>query len=195
MNAEDIMARLMKPLGDRLKGMVSRGALGRVNDSTGVQEVQVTTLDDEHPDKAERLQPYGMTSNPPAGAQCLVVHPSGDRGQPIVVVADSAEHRIKNIEVGEVAWYAQFGQVLYFDKEGNVTLFAKKVARIEAEDVEIVASKSFKWDVNGYGQKWQYVGGQWKKDSWTIGEVAGETNPISAPEYEPSGVSKPGGGE
>lgn len=63
-------------------------------------------------------------------------------------------------------WVAhKTGSCIKFFNNGNVTISANKKLRLEGEDVVIHAKNSYKFDVNGQGQKWDGTGVEtWQDD-------------------------------
>lgn len=56
--------------------------------------------------------------------------------------------------------------------------------RIQAEDVEVHATRSYKWDVGGLGESWTYTGGvNWTHTTWQTGAtITNVSLPINPPE-------------
>ena len=94
--------RLSRELRRRVMMMIGRAVLKVIDDSTGLQIVQVEALAGEVIDRAERIQSYGFTSHPLPGADALVLAVGGMRQHPVVLV-DDRRHRLKDLEEGEVA--------------------------------------------------------------------------------------------
>ena len=84
--------------------MIGRAVLTVVNDSTGLQTVQVEGLRKEVIDGAERFQQYGITSHPLPGADALVLAIGGVRQHPIILI-DDRRNRMTDLAEGEVALY------------------------------------------------------------------------------------------
>ena len=95
---------LSRELRRRVMLMVGRAVLTAVNDSTGLQTVQVEGLRGEVIDGAERMQLYGITSHPLKGADVLVLSVGGVRQHPVVLI-DDRRHRVADLEEGEVCIY------------------------------------------------------------------------------------------
>jgi phage baseplate assembly protein V len=183
------LSRLLEPVVNRLRLLVGRGHLTRVNDATAVQTVQAVFLAGETHEGMERLQQYGFTSHPhPGGAtETLALFVGGDRGNGVVICAGDRQYRLRPLAEGEVALYDDLGQVVHLRRGGilidsplNVTVRAGEILRLEGREVHLHAQEKYRWDVNGHGQVW------WpnKVDSWTIGAVGGQSFPISPAEIE-----------
>lgn len=121
MNAVQIMELVRKyvsPIRQRIALMVGRGVVKVVYDGTvsSLQAVQVTLLAEEVRDKVERLQNYGFTSNPKAGAECVVVFPAGDRGHGVIIAVDDRRYRVTGLAPGESAHYSDEGDFAAFKR-------------------------------------------------------------------------------
>jgi len=87
---------------------------------------------------------------------------------------------------GEFWLVHQSGSKLKFHNDGsvelaaatNLTITAGQTLRLAGADIQIHATNSYRWDVNGHGQHWTPT----SVNTWQTGETAGTTNPISPPE-------------
>jgi phage gp45-like len=122
MDIATIFDKLVAPLRRRVRLMISRAVLAAVNDAGGIQLVQVKLLDSEVRDGVERLQNYGFTSVPKAGAEGLMACISGDRDHGIVVAMDDRRFRLKGLQAGEVALYTDEGDKIVL-KRGRIIQF------------------------------------------------------------------------
>lgn len=183
----DMIARLigLPALTRRLRLLVARGVLHRVDDDAQVQAVQVGLLPDEVRDGVERVQDYGFTSVPLAGMEPLAVFVGGDRSNGVVIAVADRQYRLKGLRGGEVALYDDRGQVVHLTREGirvespfNVTVKAGQTLRLEGDVVQLHAHTLYRFDVNGHGQVWHPT----SVDPWQIGETAGTPHPITPPE-------------
>ncbi|MEJ1411080.1 MAG: phage baseplate assembly protein V [Candidatus Sedimenticola sp. (ex Thyasira tokunagai)] len=112
------MRRLLAPLTRRLRIMVSRAVINLVNDGQGLQELQLTLLAGEEADGVERIQEYGFTSAPKAGAEAVALAVGGSRAHTVVIATDDRRYRIKGLASGEVAIYDDHGQVIKLARDG-----------------------------------------------------------------------------
>lgn len=120
MDTATIVGKLVAPLRRRVRLMISRAVLSAVNDAGGIQLVQVKLLDGEVRDGVERMQNYGFTSVPKAGAEGLMACVSGDRDHGIVVTMDDRRFRLKGLQAGEVALYDDLGHKVHLTRTGIV---------------------------------------------------------------------------
>ena len=89
----DDMKRFMAPLQRRVMLAIGRGTLGPVDDANGLQRSQVKLLAGEVRDNVERVQQYGISAVPLAGADVLVVCVGGNRDHPVIIGVDDRRHR------------------------------------------------------------------------------------------------------
>lgn len=110
--------RLIGPLEARLRGMVATGIIRKVDDTKGVQEVQVSLLKGELR-SGRRVQAYGFSSVPYEGSEAVVVFPGGDRSHAIVIAADDRSRRRKSLDPGDVSVYVDVGTFLWLDASSS----------------------------------------------------------------------------
>jgi phage gp45-like len=116
----DQIQRYLRPAMTRVANTVARGVIQLVNDETRLQLVQAGILDGEDIDGAEHHQAYGFASVPLAGAEAVIVFPSGDRGHPLVVNVSDRRHRPRSGEPGEVVVYNNTGASIRITKDGDI---------------------------------------------------------------------------
>lgn len=94
-----------------------------VDPSTDIQTSQVELFAGETT-TTEQLEPYGVTSVPPAEVGVGVVAVYDDRHQDKSVLLGWFDglFRPKKLEPGEVCFYSQFGQKIKFSKDGKITI-------------------------------------------------------------------------
>lgn len=118
----------------RIQLLFGRGILQSVSDSVGRQFVQIRALAGETKDGVERVQQYGISCVPLAGAQVLFIAQGGNRDHPVVFAVDDPRYRPKDLLAGEVVIYTDEGDKIYL-KRGNV---------IEVETVNFIVKASEK---------------------------------------------------
>jgi len=114
-------SRLLDPLRRRLRLMITRGVVKLVSDGLKMQELQLTALAGEVLDGVERVQNYGITSHPHAGAEAVVLNVGGVRSHAVVIAVDDRRYRLKSLAAGEVALYDDLGQMVKLSRSGIVT--------------------------------------------------------------------------
>ena len=110
---------------------IGRCVLKAVSDGSGLQKVQVSALAGETLDGIDRVQNYGMTSRPKAGAQGIIVSIAGMRENAVVIAMDDNRYRL-HLEEGEVALYDDQGQSFIL-KRGRVAEINTDELRVNAE--------------------------------------------------------------
>lgn len=143
------LKKLVKPLSDRIRNLLSRGVLTLLDDSTKFQTLQMKGYAGETLDGIERFQDYGFVSHPEAGAEGIIVFPAGDRSHGIALVVGDRRYRIK-VSKQDVAMYDNRGQKVHLTPDGInvvspfkisataplITLVASDKVRIETPVLE-----------------------------------------------------------
>jgi len=104
---------------DGLKAMILKSLIQAVDDSTKLQLVKASLLADEDQEDIERVQEYGMTSNPPLESEAIVVQCAGASDNLVCLKVDSAAHRVRDLSTGEVCIYSQHGQTIKLNTAGE----------------------------------------------------------------------------
>ena len=110
---------MLERVKNRVNMMLGKALLAAVDDAGDIQLVKVAGLAGETQDGIERLQDYGLSSSPPKNSEALVVYLTGNRDHGVVIVCDSGEYRVNQLESGEVVLYSKFGQTILLDKNGD----------------------------------------------------------------------------
>ena len=107
--------------------MIGRAVLRVVDDSAGLQLVQVEGLQGEVLDQVERIQQYGFTSHPRPGADAIILSIGGAR-QNAVVLVDDRRTRPKDLAEGEVMLYGpQANQFIKLKADGSVEIKGTRI--------------------------------------------------------------------
>jgi phage baseplate assembly protein V len=106
----------------RALSAAARAYIAAVNDAGPIQTMRLSALlAGETPDGVARLQNYGFTSVPLAGAvDAAAVFLLGKRSLPLIIAADDRRYRVKGLDGGEVCVYTDLGQQLYLSRAGTV---------------------------------------------------------------------------
>lgn len=197
--------KLSAKLKRRIFNMLARGVVQLIDDRQGYQIIQSTLLADETRTGLERMQQYGFTGHPPVGSETVVLFLNGDRSHGVVIAIDNRQFRLRDLEEGDIAVYTNKGnfcklkadgEMILETPESNITLETKdgkiylkatdniiiqseKVARLEGEQVEIVAKTKLKLDCGGRG--WDHL--PTNSISWTVGSQPDVPMPITPPEH------------
>lgn len=124
------VAHMMRPLAARITNTGGRGVVTLVDDSEGVQRLQVKcNLEEvlEGTDGCEHLQPYGFFSVPLPGAQAAILFLNGDRSHPIVVVAADGRYRAKGGQPGEAGLRTDEGDEIRLGRGHVVTITSNTI--------------------------------------------------------------------
>ena len=109
---------------DRVKMMLVKALVTAVNDTGQIQLVKLSGLSGEHQDGVERLQSYGLTSNPPSGSEAVVAYLGGNRDHGVVIVCDNGAFRVTGLASGEVSIWSQYEQQILLKADGSVEITA-----------------------------------------------------------------------
>jgi len=158
--------KLSAPLKRRIYLTVRRATITLVNDALKMQGLQLTGLEGETLDKVERIQEYGLTSNPHPNAEAVVLALSGNTSHSVVIAVDDRRYRLKGLKKGEVALYDDLGQKVHLTRTGmiaysplNMLFKTDGVMRFDGDVIEMHARTSYQYDVQGKGYKETYTGG------------------------------------
>lgn len=139
--------RKFEAINRRLRNICSRGSLEMLDDGKKMQTSQVRMLSGEVADGFERVQQYGFSSNPQAGAEVFVLACGADRSHGLVFSCDDRRFRVKGSKPGEVVIYTDEGDTITL-KRGNEIEFKTKHLVIKAEDEVSVETKKYSLSVS-----------------------------------------------
>jgi len=111
--------KMMAPWARRLRLLVTRGVVKSVDDSKGLQALQISGLSGELLDAIQRLQQYGFTCHPHPGADTINLSVGASRSHTVVIAVDDRRYRLQLAE-GEVAMYDDQGQAIKLLRSGIV---------------------------------------------------------------------------
>lgn len=111
--------KMLEPLRRRLRLLFSRSVVLAVRDGEGFQILQVKGLPGEVLDGVERIQNYGFTSVPFAGAEAFLGFVGGSRSHGVAVGVDDRRHRKRGLKPGESAQYSDEGDSIHL-KRGRI---------------------------------------------------------------------------
>ena len=134
------MDEIIRKIINRLKNSVSQALLAAVKDSEGLQVVKVEGYADEIADGIERIQNYGLTSNPPKGSEAIVVNIGTNSDHGVVIAMDSATYRKKNLKPGEVAVYDKNGSYILLKEDGTIEINPSKDYTIISDKIMLGGS-------------------------------------------------------
>lgn len=132
------LRRMTKPIEDRLRLMIGRAIVRLVDDAAGAQTMQLELLAGEVQDEVERLQDYGFTSVPHAGAEALVACTGGLRSHAVAIRVEDRRYRLKGLQAGEVAIYDDLGNMILLGRD-RMEVFGQAEVRVEAPLVKVLS--------------------------------------------------------
>jgi phage baseplate assembly protein V len=109
--------QVLRDVARRVQMMLARAVLAGVSDAGGLQVLQLRLMAEEVKDGVERVQQYGLTSVPHAGAEAVVLFAGGNRDHGIVVAIDDRRYRLRGLANGEVALYDDQGQSIVLRRD------------------------------------------------------------------------------
>lgn len=104
---------------------LARALVTTVNDSGGVQMMQVKLNALETRDNTPRISEFGHASNPPVGSDAIVCFLGGDRSNGVVLGTVHQSSRPKSLASGETMIYSQDGKSVYLTASGGIVVEAK----------------------------------------------------------------------
>lgn len=126
----------------QMRNIVARGAVKMVGDGSKLQTNQISLLDGELIDGAERAQQYGFSSHPQAGAECFVVFVGADRSHPIILSVEDRRYRVQGCAAGEVVIYTDEGDRIHLKRDNTIEVTTKHFV-VKAEDDATIKTKKF----------------------------------------------------
>lgn len=116
------LKRFLAPLQRRVMNLIIKGIVDSVDDSDELQKIKLTLLSDEVQSDLDRLQQFGLTSNPPKDSEALVLFLGGNRDHGVVIAVDSTVNRPTGLKTGEVAVYKDKSNFCIFKTNGDVVI-------------------------------------------------------------------------
>ncbi|AYR24264.1 phage baseplate assembly protein V [Herbaspirillum rubrisubalbicans] len=166
----DILALIREATADfkaKINLMLGRGIVSKVNDAAAIQLIRGKLMDGEDYDQMERVQQYGFTSVPKAGAEFLSTFIGGNRDHSVIVAVDDRRFRLRGLRDGEMAIYDDQGQKVHLTRNGIVIDGGGKPISIQntpevdmttplvkmSGDLKVVGSISADGDISDHGNK------------------------------------------
>lgn len=125
----------------KLRLIVGRAQVARVNDAKKLQRLQVNGLADEVRDNVLRLQNFGHTGHPLPGCEVVIVSVGGSRDNAVAIAADDPRYRPTDLEPGETATYNAFGVKFHYTKDRDAILDCRKLI-VRAQEIIFDAPQS-----------------------------------------------------
>ena len=140
----------LPPLWRRMLNALSPGTVSAVDDSGPVQKHQINIAGRELHDGVPAVYIYGVSSNPPLGADALLVFLGGDRGSGVVVATNHQQVRHRGLVSGEVILHDNQGQSIYLSRSGITIQGAGLPVTIDAPLVHLTGSLHVDGDVTDH---------------------------------------------
>lgn len=126
---------------DAIRNMLRRVTLVEVDDSGPQQKMVVRGLAGEELRGVVRVQPYGFTSNPPAGAEGLLVALGGRSDRAMLLGVEHPDFRQKSLGEKSTALYDAAGNIVSI-VQGNIRIKHASSISIEAGPTTITIDGS-----------------------------------------------------
>lgn len=159
------VAKLIGPLARQTRLMINRCLLTRVDDTGGLQRLQVSLLarptpdgfTEELADNVEVVRQYGFTAVPHVGAEGVHLSIGGVRAHGLIVAVEDRRYRLAGLAGGEVAIYDDLGQTVHLTRAGivikgagrPVTITDTPKVRLETEMFEVTGDVLDRCDDTG----------------------------------------------
>ena len=127
--------RMLNPLHKRIMNLAAKCTIRNVDESSGRQRFNLSGLPDEVLDQVEGVSLFGFASSPLPGASAVVIFPSGNRDNGIVIATDDANYRPKGLQPGEVCIYNAIGTYILIEADGNIVIKRAPNVTIEGGNV------------------------------------------------------------
>lgn len=151
------LSRLLGPLQRRMATLIGRAVLSAVQSAPGCQTMSVTILADEPQTDVEHMEPYGYTSNPPGGAEGLILNVAGQRGAAVGINFGNRAFRLTGLKNGEVALYTDEGDKIVLKRDHNIevttlhcVINAEKDYTVNTESYTVNASNGATYNTPSY---------------------------------------------
>ncbi|MDY0882312.1 phage baseplate assembly protein V [Dongia soli] len=133
------MKEALRDLTRRMRMAIAKVVLSGVDDSPGLQSVQLRLMADEAKGGLTHLQHYGFSSNPHPGAEGVAFFIGGNRDHGVALNLDDRRYRPRNIKAGEVILYTDEDQLagghrIHFKRGQEIDIFAGKKVTIQVGD-------------------------------------------------------------
>ncbi len=135
----DQLNRWFRPFQRRIMTIVRRLTVTGTTDTLGLQ---IETLKDVTQDNVERVQNYGFTSRPKAGAEGVVLYVGGNSDHGVVIAVDDMRYRLKGLAEGELALYSDEGDKIHFKRGNKIEITTQKLDINASMEVNITTTKA-----------------------------------------------------
>ena len=112
-----MMRELMNAYVAKLKGLILRAVVSRVDEGHRFRLLQLQILADDEDDEVEHVEPYGYSARPvdadaDGSPESIIAALSASADQNVALVVADRRYRPQNLQPGEVVMYDASGQVV-----------------------------------------------------------------------------------
>lgn len=119
---EKLVQRMLAPVKRRAQLAVSRAIVNLIDDSTGVQTLQVDVHDGQTRSEVENFQPLGLSAVPSEDAEAVVVAVGGNQDHLIALGVNDRSVRPLSMDEGETKVYNAYDANVYLKADGSVVI-------------------------------------------------------------------------
>lgn len=139
---------LLRPIMNRLRGLVRRGLVKRVDEAPKMRELQVAAGFGDLRDRVEHLEPYGFTSSPLPEAEALLVNVGADRSHTVAAVVADRRHRVLGLSPGDVALHPAGGATVILRANGGIEIVSAQPIQITTPELRVQGNIKATGDVS-----------------------------------------------
>lgn len=128
---------------DAIRNMIRRVRLIETDDRGPQQMTRLAGLKNEELKNVVRVQSYGLSTNPEAGSEGVMLSLGGRSDRAMVLGVENPKKRVAELPPGGVALYGPNGQVLKYvgndvtwDANGNMTITVSGTLTIKAAAIK-----------------------------------------------------------
>jgi phage baseplate assembly protein V len=116
------VSRMMESLRKKTFLMVGRGELKTSDASKNTAKMQGEFLKDEIISDIEKMEDYGFSSCPEAGAQIVAIFIDGNREQGLVIRSHDRKYKPTDLQPGEACMYHKNGSRVTMKADGSIEI-------------------------------------------------------------------------
>ena len=133
------------------RGRLSRVIITKVDDSGNQQLIDYDGVKDEQHTNVVRLQAFGYSNNPPAGAEGVVLA-LNSRDAPMLIGIEHPDHKPKGLPSGGSRLYDSKGSYVDLDAAGNISHVSATSISITTATLKIKANVEITGDIKHTGK-------------------------------------------
>jgi phage baseplate assembly protein V len=141
------LRRVLGPIERRVRTMLMRGTLLRVDDAQDLQQMQVSRLEGETLEECERVGQYGFSSHPVRGSEVMIAQVGSNSDHHVIVGVDDRSR--PRLTAGQAVVYDASGTKIVLDAGGNVMIHCAGSVTITG-DLHIEGNATIAGTLNGH---------------------------------------------